>query len=94
MGIMIMPIHMTILFMAFIISDCSLSSAAFASRARREIYDSFPTLSSLATHSPEVTKLPESSLSPGVLGISSCSPVSSASLTEAEPSRTIASAQI
>ena len=75
------PMTLTSLSSERIISDCSYDFSLVASMVSLEMYESRPTAVSLAAHSPDMMKLPDSSLSPSRLVISSDSPVRSASLT-------------
>ena len=93
-GIIHIPTHFKSLSSERIISDCSLEPIALASIVSLDIYESRPTFSSLARHSPDTTKLPLISLSPLFFTISSDSPVSSASFTRTLPEATTASAHI
>ena len=93
-GIIIIPTNLTSLSREAIISESSLCRSLVASLVRREMYESAPTAVSTAAASPDTTKLPDSSLSPGAFAISSASPVSSASFTCTLPSSTRASAGI
>ena len=93
-GIIIIPTILTMKFSERIIWDCSPVLSFFACNVSCEMYDSEPTFSSLALHSPETIKLPDMSSSPDSLDISSDSPVSSDSLAETFPSITTASALI
>ena len=79
---------------ALIISDCSPEPIDLASSVSFDIYESLPTFSSLARHSPDTTKLPLISESPLFFTISSDSPVRSASFTRTLPDTTTASAHI
>ena len=93
-GMMAMPMTWTSRVRERIISDCWGGLEALASRVRRLAKESAPTRVSRARHSPDTTKLPESSSSPGFFFISSASPVIRASFALHSPSTTTASAKI
>ena len=80
-GMTLKPIHLTRFVSERIISDWRGCLAALASMVSLAAKESAPTAVSWARQMPFITKLPDSSLSPGFFNISSDSPVTSASLT-------------
>ncbi len=84
-GMIRMPAILTRRSILRIISDCSAFFISFALRASCEAYDLSPTAVSTAQHSPDTTKLPESSFAAAGFLISSVSPVNIASLTDTSP---------